>query len=455
MLSKEYPDDTIVAPSTPAGTGALAIIRVSGPAVPELCTQLFPDSSLPPRKAVFLPLHSEDGQLLDSVIAIRYKKPRSFTGEDSLELVCHGNPLIVTRIIEDMVARGCRFAQPGEFTRTAFLNGKLDLTQAEAVHELITARSARALDAAHRQLRGHLGDSIQALSHDLLQITAHLEAYIDFPEEDLPPEDAAGPLKDLLNLRQKISQIIASQQDKRFLEEGVRCAIVGEPNSGKSSLLNCLLGEERSIVTPTPGTTRDYIVAPLLISPHLLQLVDTAGIHSTQDPLERMGIDQSMRQGATADMLLFVIDQSIPPPQMPGNFSDLLDNHPTLLVLNKNDLPAHRDCAGFLPNFPKVSVSSTLPHGMDQLKRHIVSLIDQSLSHYDDASVLVSARHADALRESIQSIDLAIDGLRSNLPAELVASELHLAMQALHRITGKVDSESMLDELFHSFCIGK
>ncbi|MEI6861368.1 MAG: tRNA uridine-5-carboxymethylaminomethyl(34) synthesis GTPase MnmE, partial [Verrucomicrobiota bacterium] len=299
--------DTIAALATPAGTAAIAVVRVSGPACAALIPGIF-GAALLPRTATHGDYRDRDGAVVDDVLATFCQAPNSYTGEDSLEVSCHGNPFIVQKILEDLHARGARPAGPGEFTQRAFLNGRLALDQAEAVMDLIHARSERALAAAQGQLRGALGRRMAALTDTLLGALARIEAYIDFPEEDLPPEDRSRLRGMIEQLSDDTARLLATQRYGALLRDGIQTVIVGEPNAGKSSLLNRLTGHERALVSPEPGTTRDFIEERVPAGPHWLRLTDTAGLNPSPTPLERLGIAKTYERAAAADLLLLVLD---------------------------------------------------------------------------------------------------------------------------------------------------
>ena len=446
--------DTIVAPATATGEAALAVIRVSGPAVPELLTAIF-GSPPPPRRAMLGAYHDRGGRVLDTLVYVHFADGKSYTGEPLLELSPHGNPWLVRKILDDLLARGCRLAEAGEFTRRSFLNGKLDLSQAEAVVQLIQARSDRALEAARRQLSGSVGAAVNQLVDKLLQITAGLEAYIDFPEEDLPPEDQEGPAKALRELVAEMDHLIATRRYSSLLHDGIKCVILGEPNVGKSSLLNALTGEDRVIVSAEPGTTRDYVEERIHIGPYLLRVIDTAGLHEAASALEEQGISRSLQQIESADILLVVLDSTRPAPALPDSVVRQLNARNAIVVENKTDLHTNPGLQAFAPDCPHVRLSASTHAGLEALRSVIRQSLEAGLVIPDESAVLVSARHAHALGEAKEALAGSLEKLRRDEPAELVASDLHAAIGAMGAITGKIDNEAMLDRLFSQFCIGK
>ncbi|WP_269539576.1 tRNA uridine-5-carboxymethylaminomethyl(34) synthesis GTPase MnmE [Cerasicoccus fimbriatus] len=448
--------DTIVAPATPYGESALAVVRVSGPLCAELANScLGAGVAETPRKAFVRNYKALDGNVLDNCLAVFFAGKRSYTGEPLLELSLHGNPLIVQRVTEDLLARGCRMAEPGEFTRTAFLNGKLDLSQAEAVTDLISARSEQALQVAQRQLDGSIGRKMAELTDRLLGIIASVEAYIDFPEEDLPPEDQAGPAAELAALSRELSELIETSHYKTLLHEGIRTVIMGEPNAGKSSLLNALMGEDRAIVSAEPGTTRDFLTERVMIGSYGLQLVDTAGIRESDADIERQGIERTLKQVKDADFLLVVVDQAALPPHFPKVVEERLAQHRVLVVENKIDLPPHPAFHDVLPGHPRVRISLAKGDGLPELRAKIQETLEADRVVPAADELMVSARHADALARARASVDEARVGLRDGIAEELAAAGLRDALAAFGEVIGKIDNEDMLDKLFANFCIGK
>lgn len=446
--------DTIAALATPTGTSALAVLRISGSDTARLAaalTGVLP----PPRQATRADYRDQTGQLVDDVLVTYFREPASYSGEDVLEISCHGNPFIAQRILEDLLARGCRAAQPGEFTQRAFVNGRLDLSQAEAVMDLIHARSERALAAANQQLRGSLGKYLGELTEGLLGVLARVEAYIDFPDEDLPPEDKQLILSELARLGAGTKRLLATSHYGEVLREGLKTVIVGLPNSGKSLLLNRLLGKDRALVSAEPGTTRDYLEERIIIGPHSLRLIDTAGINPTPAPLEKQGMQKSLERAQEAALILWVYDSALPAPLFPVELRPLLTGPRTLLVANKSDLPANGTAPADYGAFESVRVSALTGSGMDDLQAAIVRRAEALSVAFGSEIIAINARHADALTRAQVGLDAATALLQSEQASELVASELRSALAALGEIGGKIDNERVLDHLFATFCIGK
>jgi len=447
--------DTIAAPASAAGESALAIIRISGPLVPGLLEDVFGQPAGRSHSARLGAYTANDGRILDHLVYIFYDGGRSFTGEPVLELTPHGNPWLVRKVLDDLVERGCRLAEPGEFTRRAFLSGKLDLSQAEAIVQVIQARSERALEAARRQLTGSVGKTVDALVEQLLQVTAMLEAYIDFPEEDLPPEDQTGPVSALNALGSEMDHLIATRKFSSMLHDGVKCVILGEPNVGKSSLLNALTGEERVIVSAEPGTTRDYVEERIHIGPYLLRIIDTAGLHEAGSAIEEQGIHRSIEQIESADLLIVVLDSTGAPPTLPESVLKLLGERNAVIVENKCDLAVSESLSKFASPCPHVRLSAVTREGLELLRKTIQNRLEEGLLIPDESAVIVSARHAGALQSAKDHIQGSLHKIRSGESPELVASDLHAAIEAMGDITGRIDNEAMLDRLFKQFCIGK
>lgn len=447
--------DTIAALATPVGTSAIAVVRASGPDCAELATAIFGGAPLAPRVARHADYRAVNGAVLDDVVATFYQGPRSYTGEDSLEIACHGNPFIAQSILTDLLARGCRAGEAGEFSRRAFLSGKMDLTQAEAVMDLIHARSERALAAANQQLRGSLGRHLSELTENLLLVLARIEAYIDFPDEDLPAEDRRVVLKELDHVLHGTSRLLATHHYGDLLRDGIKTVIIGEPNAGKSSLLNRLVGHDRALVSPEPGTTRDFIEERIILGPHCLRLIDTAGLNPTPAALEKLGMDKTLERAAEADLYLWVLDQSRPAPALPAQIASKLTPQNTLVLLNKSDLGAPAFNLSVPSELPTLPVSALTGTGLDNLRTKVIALAESFRQDQGDEIIAINARHADALRRARQCLSEAHAKITANGAVELLASDLRGALDAFGDISGKIDNERMLDHLFATFCIGK
>lgn len=448
--------ETIMAPATPEGESAIAMVRVSGSLCLDIIHNAFQEEKEPvARKATLAYYKDWNSKVIDQILYTYYPENSSYTGEPLLEICCHGNPLIVQKISEDLIRRGCRLALGGEFTRTAFLNGKMDLSQAEAVCDLITARSDSALDAAQRQLAGALGDKINSYLDQLLQIIAEIEAYIDFPEDDLPSEES-NSIQDRINaLTIDFEELIITSNYKSLLQNGIKTVIIGAPNAGKSSLLNALVGEERAIVSPVPGTTRDFISEQIMIGPFSIRIMDTAGIHEADNEIERMGIAKTIEKSKEADFHILVIDSSMPYPSFSQEMFDFLKAENTLILENKIDLPPYINNSEFLPNYKRSKVSLKTKEGISEFRNNLIKIFQADIIKANTDSLIVSARHASALKAAKDNLIIAKSALINKIPGEIIASELRQALKALQEIVGEVDNEVILDKLFSTFCIGK
>ena len=449
--------DTIVALSTPVGESALAIIRLSG----ALCSEIEQaitgrKNPLAPRQAKLCKYININGLELDSGILIPYSENASFTNEAMLEIIPHGNPLIIQNILEDLLARGCRIAEPGEFTRRAFLNGKLDLSQAEAVADIIHARSNFSLEVARRQFNGSIGHKMSELTDNLLDILAELEAYIDFPEEDLPKASDSGPIQDLNHLIQQVDALIETNQYSALLQEGIKIVIMGAPNAGKSSLINTLAGKSRAIVSDIPGTTRDFVTSYIMLKDHRVEIIDTAGLHSSEDLIEQQGIEKTVELAQSADFYLVIVDHSKPSPSLPESIQSVFKPENTLVIENKKDLTSGHLQKDLLPECLHCSISLKLLTGIDELKAAMLKLIERgiSLPKSNDAIVL-NSRHTFALKQASEALKNALQSIHNEELTELVTVDLRSAIDGFSQVVGKIDNEAMLDKLFQKFCIGK
>ena len=444
------PSDTIAALSTPSGTGAVALLRVSGPGAKLVAAKVFTGPALVPRRALFGKITAADGSPLDDVLLTYFAAPGSYTGEDTVEISCHGGVLVTRRVLERLVQAGARPAGPGEFTQRAYLNGKLDLTQAEAVMDVISAQTDRALKAANRQLDGALGRTILAMRDELLGILAHVEAYIDFPEEDIDPDTGAALRARMASLLARLGALLATADQGRLLREGVRTVLAGAPNAGKSSLLNRLLGFERAIVSEQPGTTRDTIEEVINLQGFPLRLIDTAGLRShTNDSIEQAGMARTHSQLAEADLILEVVDASQPPgerltlPESAGSRQ--------VLVLHKSDLPLNAAWEGT----DGVPVCSLTGEGLGALSDRLIAIITAGGSAFEQSEVAVNARHQACLERARTSLTDAMTEFSRGTSEEFTALELRLALEALGDVIGRVDVEDLLGVIFSQFCIGK
>lgn len=442
------PEDTIAAVASPAGTGAVALLRVSGGGALAVAQRVFRGGSLTPRRAVYGTVCDASGQEIDSVLATYFQGPASFTGEDTVEITCHGGMLVTRRVLEALLRSGARAAEPGEFTQRAWLNGKLDLTQAEAVMDVISAQTDMALRAAQRQLDGAIGQRVTALRDELLDVLAHVEAYIDFPEEDISPDTGAVLRGNITQVAGGIQRLLATADQGRILREGARTVLAGAPNAGKSSLLNRLLGCERAIVSEIPGTTRDTIEEVINVQGVPLRLVDTAGLRESGDVIEQEGVARTRRMVENADLLLEVVDASQPPAERVAVPAE--SGVKVLLVLNKTDLGLHeawRVAGG-------VEVSCLTGQGIDTLTAAMVGMLDGGAG-FTGMEAAVNARHKACLERAAAALSAGLQQLDAGAAPEFVSMDLRDALTALGEVAGLVSTEDLLGVIFSRFCIGK
>jgi tRNA modification GTPase len=439
--------DTIVATSTPTGRSALAVVRIDGPLAPDIIQSAFGRKTSMVIKQATTGIWCDIKNVpVDQVVALLWAEGKSFTGSNSLEITCHGNPLIVRRLIEDCMARGCRMAEPGEFTRRAFLAGKLDLTQAEAVADLIHASSERALTSARRMFAGEMGKLVAQWTDRLLQTLAILEAHIDFPEEDIPPENPQGPLILLSNIASELYGYAASSKHDSVIKNGLRVAIVGSPNAGKSSLVNVLSGTQRALVSDEPGTTRDFLEAPIAGLPLTVTAVDTAGLRNEGSVLEKAGMARSLEQTESAHFIILVVDASTPPPSLPDSLLVLLNPSKTLVVKNKSDLPEHAGFKNFLPDYNKIQTCLLDDRDAEKLRTLIgETLISRELAPGAE-DLVVSVRHAEALKRAAGALTEAVRHLSPPIHTELAATHCREALDSL----GKLWEELITSECWTS-----
>ncbi|HVK59732.1 MAG TPA: tRNA uridine-5-carboxymethylaminomethyl(34) synthesis GTPase MnmE [Candidatus Kapabacteria bacterium] len=447
--------DTIAAISTPLGESGLAVVRLSGLASLRIADSCFRPVGSSSKSASAAGTHTvqygkmkRDGKTIDEVLLTVLRAPRTFTREDMVEISCHGGILPAKLVLDALLAAGARLAEPGEFTKRAFLNGRIDLTQAEAVADLIHSRTELALDAANEQLAGKLSRRIEELRDQLVQTLAHIEAHIDFPDEDIAPDTKDQLIRRLESGLSFMDQLLATASEGQILRRGIRAAIIGRPNAGKSSLLNQLLGHERAIVSPVPGTTRDTIEETANIRGIPVVFVDTAGIRDSNDLIEAEGIRRSRESLARAELVLEVIDAS--EAVKPGERIGAQDGKKHLLVLNKIDLPQRAQVSE-----PAHRVSCTSGEGLEQLKDAIRDAVWSGRVGGEMNQVMINARHQEALQRARHHTRHTIDALRSNQTLELSAMDLRIATNAIGEIVGKTTTEHILDSIFSQFCIGK
>ena len=447
--------DTICAVATPAGTGGVGIVRISGPGVTKISQSVL-GKKPPPRNAKLAGFLDGSGEVIDSGIALYFPAPHSFTGEDVLELQAHGGPVILNLLLKRVLSLGARLARPGEFSERAFLNDKLDLAQAEAIADLIESGTEASARAAQRSLQGVFSRQVEAILESLVALRIHVEAAMDFPDEEI--DFLADPkiLDALGALQQQVAEIRQQAHQGQLLKDGLTLAIIGRPNSGKSSLLNALTGRETAIVTDVPGTTRDLVREQINMDGLPLHLIDTAGIRDTGDQVEAEGVRRARDSLREADLVLLVVDtgseledQLVLKEELPAGVS-------SLVVFNKTDINLentnHRS-QGDTAAENEVWISAKTGAGLDQLKTCIRNRF--GLSESNEGAFTARTRHLDALARVSTNLETGRHQLQEHQAGELLAEELRQAQHALGEITGKFTSEDMLGAIFSSFCIGK
>jgi tRNA modification GTPase len=442
--------DTIAAVSTAPGEAAIAIVRLSGPEAIALADVIFVGTEKPSHfqsRVQHFGTIANGNVVIDQALLSVHRAPASYTGEDLVEISCHGGHLPAARVLEAALNAGARAARPGEFTERAFLNGKMDLIQAEAVIDLIRARTDLALRSAMEQLEGSLGRLIGTIRDDLVDLNAHVEASLDFADEDIAPDEGTKVQTRVRAIMQKISDLLATADRGRILREGVRVVIYGPTNAGKSSLLNRLLGYDRAIVSAAPGTTRDTVEESAELGGVLVRLRDTAGIRESQDDVEREGMARTRQSLEQSDLSLHVMDASAP---RPTAFSAEVPDRLTVLVLNKKDLPEHPDWAGT----SAVRISCKIGAGLDDLRNVIGTRIGAGNIQAESAAA-INARHRDCLRRSLDSCKRADETITRGFTPDLYAMEIRAALDAIGELIGVVEHEQILDSVFAQFCIGK
>ncbi len=453
--------DTIAAIATPLGEGGIAVLRISGSQALAVADQVFsPAGTAAPRPstAASHTVHyghiTRDGRRLDEVLLTVLRAPRTFTREDTVEISCHGGVFLARQVLDAVLAAGARLAQPGEFTRRAFLNGRIDLTQAEAVVDLIHARTELAAAAAQEQLSGALSMRVRALRQELLTTLAHVEAHIDFPDEDIAPNTHRQLLDRLDRARTGMDELLATALEGRVLRRGIRAAILGRPNAGKSSLLNRLLGHDRAIVSPIEGTTRDTIEETANIRGIPVVFIDTAGLRHAADVLEEEGIRRTRAAASKAELILHVLDASQPLTDLDRGFLGEFSGLPRVIVLNKADLPGQIGLPSDLTS-PVAGVSCATGAGLETLKDAIHHLVWSGRAGAGMHDVMINARHEDALRRGREATDRGSQALREGLALELAAIDLRIALQAVGEVVGETTTDDLLDVVFSEFCLGK
>ncbi|HYZ84458.1 MAG TPA: tRNA uridine-5-carboxymethylaminomethyl(34) synthesis GTPase MnmE [Bryobacteraceae bacterium] len=443
---------TIVAISTPPGRGGIGVVRLSGPEARNIVHAMLRvsgDVAWKPWTAFLAKLLDSDGVVVDDVIVTYFPAPRSYTGEDVVEVSAHGSPVVLQHCVQRAVEAGAEIAKPGEFTLRAYLNGRLDLPQAEAVRDLIEATTLYQAKVAAQQVGGSVSRRIAPAKEALLELIALLEAGIDFAEDDVSVASDAEILRRVEGVREKLQALARSFSFGKFVHQGLTLAIIGRPNVGKSSLFNRLLEQERAIVTEIPGTTRDVVSESMSLEGIPIRLVDTAGIRASEDLVERLGIERSRQMMVDADVTLVVLDASLPVTEEDRELIEFgSERGACLVVANKVDLHSP-------PQEADLGVSAITGEGLDQLRRRILETISPDYGVAREEGFLTSLRHERLVRESINALDAATRAVENRIPHEMLLLDLYSALRPVDAITGATTADDILNRIFSTFCIGK
>jgi tRNA modification GTPase len=460
VISSEF--DTIAAISTPLGEGGIGIIRISGKEAISIANRIFQSSK--GVNLLVVKTHTihygfiidpETGQKIDEVLVTVMRAPNTYTREDVVEINCHGGYVTLKRILDLVISQGARLAEPGEFTKRAFLRGRIDLSQAESVIDLIRAKTEQAQKIALEHLSGRLSKKINELRDSLMRVCAHVEAYIDFPEEDIDGLTQEEIQTEINRIKEEINKLIEGYEEGKIYMEGLRAAIVGKPNVGKSSLLNALLMKDRAIVTEIPGTTRDIIEEYVNIKGMPLKIVDTAGIREAHDLVEAEGIKRTLRAVELAQLVLLVLDSSRPIDSLDEEIINRVIHKKIIVVINKKDIRSKEFCLPeVLKDKPRVEISALKGEGIEELKELIFNMTISG-KYEQEGVVITKMRHKIALENALQALNNALQSFKEKEPLEITAMFLREALSFLGQIVGVVTTEDILNLIFSEFCIGK
>lgn len=452
--------DTIAAISTPRGEGGIGIIRISGDKSFEILDKIF-NTKNPNRDLGFYKFNygfiHDNGKIIDEVMVVRMKAPKTYTCEDVVEINCHGGHLISEKVLELVLKNGARHAEQGEFTKRAFMNGRIDLSQAEAVMDIIHGKTEKSISLSLEQLRGDLRDKIASFKKALLDVTAHVNVVLDYPEEGIDDPLPSNLRENLENVYAEADRLISSYDKGKKIKEGIKTVIAGKPNVGKSTLLNSLLKEERAIVTHIPGTTRDVIEEIINIKGIPLVLTDTAGIRKTEDIVENIGVEKSKKFIENADLVLLVLDASRELESEDREVIEEIQNHnkKTIVLLNKIDLERKIELEEFnLENILEISAKDNI--GIEDMEERIYSyIVEENVEDSSEKLIITNIRHKTALEKTKDAIRNIFETIDAGMPMDLISVDLKEALDSLSEITGEISSEDILDHVFGNFCVGK
>ncbi len=456
-------EDTIAAIATAMAPSGIGIVRISGPEAVAVADRLYRGKKKE-KKLADMKSHTihygwivEKEQVLDEVLVMLMRGPHSYTGEDTVEIDCHGGVLAVKRVLEAVLHAGARIADPGEFTKRAFLNGRIDLSQAEAVMDVISAKSEYALQSSVSQLQGSVRRAVKEIREKLLYEIAFIESALDDPEHislDGYPEKLEGIVQEE---KRKIEKLLKSADDGKMLQEGIKTVILGKPNAGKSSLLNLLVGEEKAIVTDIAGTTRDVLEEQISLGGISLRMLDTAGIRSTADKVERIGVERAKEHAKNADLILYVVDASVPLDENDGQIMELLKGRKTILLLNKSDLETviSKEELTARIDAPVLNISAREETGLAELEALIKEMFFQGEISFNDEVYITNMRQKRALEEALESLKLVENSIAMGMPEDFFSIDLMNAYERLGSIIGEAVGEDLVNEIFSKFCTGK
>ena len=456
-------DDTIAAVSTAMAPAGIGIVRISGNDAFEVADRVF-RAKKEGKKLSAVKSHTihygwitEGEEVIDEVLVMVMKGPKTYTGENTVEIDCHGGVLAVKKVLEAVLNAGARAADPGEFTKRAFLNGRMDLTQAEAVMDVISAKSAYALKSSESQLRGTVKKAIRAIREKLIYEIAFIESALDDPEHislDGYPERLAVVVAEQ---KKQVEKLLASADEGKMIQEGIKTVILGKPNAGKSSLLNLLAGEEKAIVTDIAGTTRDVLEENLVLKGISLRILDTAGIRKTADTVEKIGVDRALEHAKDADLILCVVDASVPLDENDAKIMEILKGRKAIVLLNKSDLTAviEKEEMEQKTGAPVISISAREETGMEELEEQMKKMFFQGEISFNDEVYITNARHKQALLEAKKSLELTAGSIEMGMPEDFFSIDLMNAYEELGSIIGEAVGEDLVNEIFSKFCTGK
>ena len=448
-------EDTIAAISTALGVGAISIVRVSGNKAIEIVNNIFKGENLMKKNSHTITYGHiiSDNNIIDEVLVSIMKGPKSFTAEDIVEINCHGGIATTNKILELLLLNGCRLAEPGEFTKRAFLNGRIDLLEAESVMDIINSKTDKARDLAIHQLSGETSNLISSLRNKIAMIISNIEVNIDYPEYDDIEVLTTKTIKpQLIEIIDEVKNIILKSQNTKVIKEGIDVLILGRPNVGKSSLLNCLLEEEKAIVTDIEGTTRDIVEGKINLDGIILNIIDTAGIRKTSDIVEKIGVEKSLKLINKADLVLFILDNEREITKEDEEIINRIKDKNHIIIINKCDLDSKIDKTK-INNI--VEISAKNGKGIDILKNRIKELFNLEKIETDDLSYLSSARSISLLKKALKALENANDGIINNNPIDMVEIDIKEGWEILGQIIGEIYEDELLDNMFKNFCLGK